>query len=95
MTRIAIMGAAGRMGRILIEATDAAEASEMGAGIILPSDSLIGADAGEMVGLGKKLDVTLVGSLEEAKNDFDVLIDFTSPEATMANIEFCKRDSLS
>lgn len=89
-TRIAIIGAAGRMGRILIEATDAAADSEMGAGIILPSDSLIGADAGEMAGLGKKLGVSLVGSLETAKDDFDVLIDFTSPEATMANIEFCK-----
>jgi len=90
-TRIAVIGAAGRMGRILIEATDAAEGAELGAGIVLPDDSLKGADAGEMAGLGKKLGVTLVGGLEEAKDHFDVLIDFTSPEATMANIEFCKQ----
>ena len=89
-TRIAIIGAAGRMGRILIEATDVAEGAQLGAGIVLPDDSLKGADAGEMAGLGKKLGVALVGSLQEAVNDFDVLIDFTSPEATMANIEFCK-----
>lgn len=89
-TRIAIIGAAGRMGRILIEATELAEGAKLGAGIVLPDDSLKGADAGEMAGLGKKLGVSLLGSLEEAVNDFDVLIDFTAPEATMANIEFCK-----
>lgn len=89
-TRIAIIGAAGRMGRILIEATELAEGAKLGAGIVLPDDSLKGADAGEMAGLGKKLGVSLVGSLEEAVNDFDVLIDFTAPEATMSNIEFCK-----
>ncbi len=89
-TRIAIIGAAGRMGRILIEATELADGAQLGAGIVLPDDSLKGADAGEMAGLGKKLGVSLVGSLEEAVNDFDVLIDFTAPEATMANIEFCK-----
>jgi len=89
-TRIAIIGAAGRMGRILIEATELAEGAQLGAGIVLPDDSLKGADAGEMAGLGKKLGVNLVGSLEEAINDFDVLIDFTAPEATMENIEFCK-----
>ncbi|MFY0702062.1 MAG: 4-hydroxy-tetrahydrodipicolinate reductase, partial [Bermanella sp.] len=77
-------------GRILIEATELAEGAQLGAGIVLPDDSLKGADAGEMAGLGKKLGVSLVGSLDEAVNDFDVLVDFTSPEATMSNIEFCK-----
>ncbi|GAA6135920.1 4-hydroxy-tetrahydrodipicolinate reductase [Oceaniserpentilla sp. 4NH20-0058] len=89
-TRIAIIGAAGRMGRILIEATDLADGAKLGAGIVLPDDSLKGVDAGEMAGLGKKLDVKLVGSLEEAVNDFDVLVDFTAPETTMNNIEFCQ-----
>lgn len=89
-TRIAIIGAAGRMGRILIEATEQAEGAQLGAGIVLPDDSLKGSDAGEMAGLGKKLGVALLGSLEESVNDFDVLVDFTSPETTMANIEFCK-----
>lgn len=90
-TRIAIIGAAGRMGRILIEATDAADNAVLGAGIVLPDDSLKGTDAGEMAGLGKKLNVSLAGSLDDVVNDFDVLIDFTSPETTMQNIEFCKQ----
>jgi len=88
-TRIAIIGAAGRMGRILIEATDIADGAKLGAAIVLPDDSLLGSDAGEMAGLGKKLDVKLVSSLDDAKDDFDVLVDFTSPETTMGNIEFC------
>lgn len=43
-TRIAIIGAAGRMGRILIEATEQADDSQLGAAIVLPSDSLKGVD---------------------------------------------------
>ncbi|WP_396588698.1 4-hydroxy-tetrahydrodipicolinate reductase [Bermanella sp. R86510] len=90
-TRIAIIGAAGRMGRILIEATEQAEQTDLTAAVTLPSDSLIGADVGEMAGLGKKLGVSLSGDLAAVKDDFDVLIDFTSPQATMENIEFCKQ----
>lgn len=90
MTRIAIMGAAGRMGRILIEATDNADGAKLGAAITIPTDSLIGADAGEMAGLGKKLDVALVGDLKSAVDDFDVVIDFTAPAVTMQNIQICK-----
>lgn len=90
MTRIAIMGAAGRMGRILIEATEQAESAQLGAAVVLANDSLLGSDAGEMAGLGKKLNVTLVSDLNASLNDFDVLIDFTSPAATMENIKVCK-----
>ena len=89
MTRIAIMGAAGRMGRILIEATDTAGA-ELGAAIVLPHDALLGSDAGEIAGLGKKLNVALNADLSAAMDDFDVLIDFTSPAATMQNVQACK-----
>jgi len=90
MTRIAIMGAAGRMGRVLIEATDNAEGAQLGAAVTLPTDSLIGADAGEMAGLGKKLNVALVGDLKSVIDDFDVVIDFTAPVVTMQNIQICK-----
>jgi 4-hydroxy-tetrahydrodipicolinate reductase len=90
MTRIAIFGAAGRMGRILIEATDLAEATKLGAAIVHPDDSLLGADAGDIAGLGKKKNVLTVSSLSDVINDFDVLIDFSAPEATMKNIAQCK-----
>lgn len=86
MVKIAIMGAAGRMGKTLIEAVNQAEGVQLTAGIIEASSSLVGADLGELAGLGK-LGVTAVTRLEEA--DFDLLIDFTSPATTLKNAEFC------
>ena len=94
MTRIAITGAAGRMGKTLIEAVDAAEGVTLGAAIVLPDSSLIGADAGELAGVGR-LGVAITGSLESVTDDFDVLIDFTSPESTLANLEICKASGKS
>lgn len=87
-TRIAITGAIGRMGKILIEAVVAAEGAELAAAIVLPDSTLIGADAGEMAGVGK-LGVSIVGNLKEVITHFDVLIDFTAPAATLANAALC------
>ncbi|WP_221801146.1 4-hydroxy-tetrahydrodipicolinate reductase [Oceanobacter mangrovi] len=89
MTRIAVTGAAGRMGRVLIQAVDAAEGAELGAAIVLPGDPMLGVDAGAIAGLGKELGVKSVASLEAVVNDFDVLIDFTSPAATLENLKLC------
>lgn len=89
MTRVAITGAAGRMGKTLIEAVDAAEGVTLGAAVVLPDSSLIGADAGELAGIGKN-QVAISGSLEAVLDDFDVLIDFTSPESTLANLKVCQ-----
>ena len=91
MTRIAITGAAGRMGRILIEAVDAAEGAQVGAAIVLPNDPMVGVDAGAIAGLGKNLNVVAVTDVAAAVDSFDVLIDFTAPEATMANVEICRK----
>ena len=86
--RIAVMGAAGRMGKALIEAVCQAEGVSLTAAVVQPGSSLIGADAGELAGVGK-LGVCLVDKLALVKDDFDLLIDFTSPEATMTNLDFC------
>lgn len=91
MTRIAITGAAGRMGRILIEAVDAAEEAQVGAAIVLPNDAMVGVDAGAIAGLGKNLEVVAVTDVAAAVDSFDVLIDFTATEATMANVEICRQ----
>jgi len=88
--RIAVTGAAGRMGRVLIEATENHESTTLGAAIERPDSTTLGVDAGELVGLGKTLGVATVGSLADAKDDFDVLIDFTRPEVTLENLEFCR-----
>ena len=90
MTRIAVIGAAGRMGKVLVQAAHEAEGVSLGAAIVSPSSSLLGADAGELAGIGK-VGVALKSSLEEATDDFDVLIDFTNPELTLQNMAECAR----
>jgi len=87
-TRIAIAGAAGRMGRILLEAVKQNPQARLGAATGRPGSSLIGADAGEIAGLGK-CQVRLVDDLREVIQDFDVLIDFTTPQTTLANAKLC------
>jgi 4-hydroxy-tetrahydrodipicolinate reductase len=87
--RIAVMGAAGRMGKTLIEAIHQAEGAQLSAAIDRPDSSLIGADAGELAGLGR-LGVTLVDDLAAALHAFDVLIDFTHPSVTLKNLEVCR-----
>jgi 4-hydroxy-tetrahydrodipicolinate reductase len=88
MTRIAITGAAGRMGKTLIEAVTAAEGASLAVALERPDSSLVGADAGELAGIGKN-GVRVVGHLADVINDFDVLIDFTAPAATLANAKLC------
>lgn len=88
-TRIGITGAAGRMGRTLIEAIALSEGQlTLAAAIEQPGSSLLGADSGELSGQGKN-GVMVVGSLAEVVADIDVLIDFTVPAATMANVALC------
>lgn len=87
-TRIAVTGAIGRMGKTLIEAVQLSDSAHISAAIVLPDSSLIGADIGEVSGLGKN-GVLIVGDIEQAINDFDVLIDFTSPESTLKNAKIC------
>ena len=89
MLRIAVTGAAGRMGKTLIEAINQADGAILTAAIVEPTSSLLGADAGELAGLGK-LGVQLSGSLSSVADDFDLLIDFTAPEVTMENLAFCE-----
>ena len=88
MTRIAVVGAAGRMGRTLIQAVDATDGVELTVATERSQSSLIGADAGELAGIGKN-DVILTDSLVDTTEQFDVLIDFTGPEATMAHLDVC------
>lgn len=91
MTRIAITGAAGRMGRVLIEAVHNDENTQVAGAIVLAGDAMVGVDVGAIAGLSTVLNVVAVTSVEAAINDFDVLIDFTSPEATMANVALCQK----
>ena len=89
MKRVAVIGAAGRMGKTLIEAIQQAEGASLTAAIERPQSSLIGADAGELAGVGR-LEVKIVGDLNQVLDDFDVLIDFTHPTSTLVNLGICR-----
>lgn len=88
MINIAVMGAAGRMGRTLINACNQAEGCRLTAAIEHSGNPLLGTDAGDLAGIGA-IDVKLVDTLAEVAGQFDVLIDFSSPEATLDNLAFC------
>ncbi|ODS24367.1 4-hydroxy-tetrahydrodipicolinate reductase [Candidatus Endobugula sertula] len=87
-TNIAVTGAAGRMGRMLIEAIAISKDAVLTAAIERLESSLIGVDSGELAGLGKN-GVVIVDDINAVKSRFDVLIDFTAPQATVANTQFC------
>jgi len=90
-TRIAINGAAGRMGRCLIQAVEQTEGLELSAAVDRADSSLLGADAGEVAGVGK-LGVTITTDIDAATAGSDVIIDFTLPEVTIALLPYCTKN---
>ncbi|OEC42487.1 4-hydroxy-tetrahydrodipicolinate reductase [Pseudomonas sp. 1D4] len=90
MRRIAVMGAAGRMGKTLIEAVQQNPGAGLTAAIDRPDSTLVGADAGELAALGR-IGVPLSGDLAKVVDEFDVLIDFTHPSVTLKNLEVCRQ----
>ena len=90
MIRIAIPGAAGRMGRTLIDACQRAEGLQLGAATERAGHDLTGSDAGLVAGVGE-LGVVISDNLEAVVDQFDVLIDFTAPVASLQHLEICRR----
>ncbi|RMW09798.1 4-hydroxy-tetrahydrodipicolinate reductase [Pseudomonas coronafaciens pv. porri] len=90
MRRIAVVGAAGRMGKTLIEAVQQAPGAGLTAAVDRPDSTLVGADAGELAALGR-IGVPLSGDLAKVADEFDVLIDFTHPSVTLKNLAFCRK----
>jgi len=88
-TRIAIAGAAGRMGRTLIEAVLQAEDITVTAALEHPDHDLLGNDAGLLAGIGD-IGIPLTADLASLTSVFDVLIDFTRPQGTLANLAVCR-----
>jgi len=90
MIKVAVTGAAGRMGGRIITAIHETEGLQLAGAVERAGHAQIGSDAGLIAGCGT-LGVAISGSLEEALQSADVLIDFTFPEVTLANIAVCSR----
>ena len=90
MIRVAVTGAAGRMGGRIITLITEAEGLEVAGAVEMCGHARLGDDAGYIAGCGD-LGVVITDSLEEALSHADVLIDFTWPEVTLANAEVCAK----
>ncbi|PLY12561.1 MAG: 4-hydroxy-tetrahydrodipicolinate reductase [Desulfuromonas sp.] len=90
MTKVAVTGAAGRMGGEIITAIREADGLALGGALERPGHPLLDMDAGN-VASGGGLGVKITDSLEQALADAEVLIDFTLPEVTLANVETCRK----
>jgi len=88
-TAIALHGAAGRMGRSLIEVISTDSEAELVAAVERAGQSAIGQDAGTLVGTIKPLGVPVTDDLRAAIERSQVIIDFSSPEASMGVIARC------
>jgi len=86
VTRIAIAGAAGRMGRNLIIACDEAEDMALTQALERTASPTLGSDAGMLAGLEPNT-VTIADQLDPGA--FDTLVDFTHPSATTNHVDFC------
>jgi 4-hydroxy-tetrahydrodipicolinate reductase len=89
MTRIAVVGAGGRMGRSLVQAVTETDGLILGAATERADSPLLGRDVGELAGVEAQA-VTLVDDLAKVTDDFDVLIDFTTPAATLNHLAICR-----
>jgi 4-hydroxy-tetrahydrodipicolinate reductase len=87
-TRVAILGAAGRMGRALIQSLSAEPQAQLGAALDRAGSPDLGRDAAVLAGLPES-GVTIGTDLAAALPGVDVVIDFTRPDGTMAAIEAC------
>ncbi|MDH5356642.1 MAG: 4-hydroxy-tetrahydrodipicolinate reductase [Gammaproteobacteria bacterium] len=86
MTRIAITGAAGRMGRNLVMACAESEHATLTHALERADSPFIGNDAGVVAGIDAQ--AVLITDTIDARQ-FDVLIDFTHPTVTTKYIDYC------
>ena len=88
MVKIAVCGAAGRMGGRIIAAISETEGVEISGALERPGHPMIGVDAGMLAGLGPN-NVNITDDLNAVVEGCDVLIDFTTPKVSLKNLEAC------
>ncbi|MGI9133540.1 MAG: 4-hydroxy-tetrahydrodipicolinate reductase [Rhodoferax sp.] len=86
--RIAVAGASGRMGQMLIEAVQAADDCLLGGALDVAGSPAIGQDAGAM--RGQATGVAVTADLRQGLQACQVLIDFTRPQGTMEHLRVCR-----
>jgi 4-hydroxy-tetrahydrodipicolinate reductase len=85
---IAVAGASGRMGNMLIEAILASDDCRLSGALDIPASPALGQDAAAF--LGKVSGVLVASDLGAGLQDSGFLIDFTRPEGTLAHLQVCR-----
>lgn len=88
MIKLAVMGAAGRMGKTLIDVIVRHSDVCLAAAVERPGAESVGRDAGSLAGVGE-LGIKVVDNLAAVINDIDVIVDFTTPATSIANLQVC------
>jgi 4-hydroxy-tetrahydrodipicolinate reductase len=86
--RVAVAGASGRMGRMLIEAIAAAADMKLSGALDVAGAPSLGEDAGAF--LGRPSGALITADLRQGLAGSQVLIDFTRPEGTLAHLAVCR-----
>ena len=86
--RIAVAGAGGRMGRMLIEAVAASDDLQLAGALDMAGSPALGQDAGAF--LGRDLGVAITSDIAAGLANAQVLIDFTRPQGTLAHLDACR-----
>jgi 4-hydroxy-tetrahydrodipicolinate reductase len=94
MIKVAVSGAAGRMGGRVITAVKEDSELELSGGLERPGHPSLGMDAGLIAGCGP-LGVALTDNLNELVKGCDVLIDFSAPTVSLKNLEVCSLNGKS
>ena len=87
--RIAVAGASGRMGRMLVEAVLAAPECQLTGALDIAGSPALGQDAGAFA--GRNTGVAITAELLQGLANAQVLIDFTRPEGTLAHLAVCRQ----
>lgn len=85
--RVAVAGASGRMGRMLVEAIQNSGDCVLTAALDLPGSPALGMDAAAF--LGQTSGAVIESDLKSALSKADFLIDFTRPEGTLVHLAVC------
>ncbi len=85
-TPIAVAGAGGRMGRVLIALAARDPALRVAGAFEAPGHAAIGLDAGALAGVGE-IGVPVLARAEEALSPATVLVEFTWPEPSLEHLE--------
>ena len=86
--RVCVAGVAGRMGRMLAELLVDHPQLRLTAATEHVGSAWIDRDVGELIGEAN-LDVAISDSLSAVIDDFDMVIDFTRPQATLDHLQVC------